>query len=427
MKTTPSRVLMCLGTAMLLGISTPVPALAEPVSVPDDGSRPEGGAPAGDDGGVPESGPGISRGPYADKIAEQTRDLAELGERTTAAEEKLGLRKDQTALNRLNWQDLDATAVETEELAADMAAIAYQEKAAEIPGLTDKFDELFQVNPHLLNLDRYAIAEEAEDARSDAGVAQATLDSAEATEAIAGSEHKKLSKSLAKKTKSLEDLVERNREAIATEERQAEAANQRESEGQISVDVDGTEAAAEAKQAVKFALKQTGKPYVWGDEGPDTFDCSGLTQTSYGTPGVNLPRIAAQQFRDTAQMRVPVEKLLPGDLIFYGDVPEDWTSVYHVGMYVGEGLMVHAPRPGDVVKVAPVWFDEFVGAHRVVEALDTKPDESKKDKKKDRPDSPTETPATKPEPTKLPDTEDESTSGPGGGDAPTPTPTPWRG
>ncbi|WP_144300379.1 C40 family peptidase [Stackebrandtia nassauensis] len=423
---------MCLGTAVLLGISTPVPALADPVTVvPDDGSRPEGGAPAGDQepGEVPISGPGISRGPYADKIAEQTRSLADLGERTTDAEEQLKLRKDETSLSRLNWRDLDGEAKATEELAADMAAAAYQEKAAEIPGLTDKFEDLFEVNPELLNLNQNAIMEEAEDARSDAGVAKATLDAAEATEAIAEGEHKDLSKKLDKKTKSLEKLIERNREAITLEEQQAEANNERET-GQISIDIDGAEAAEEAKQAVKFALKQTGKSYVWGDEGPNTYDCSGLTQTSYGQPGVRLPRIAKQQFRDTSQARVPMEKLLPGDLIFYGDVPEDWTSVYHVGMYIGDGQMVHAPRPGDVVRVAPVWFDEFVGAHRVVQAVDTKPAESKekKDKKeKKRADSPSETPATKPESPPVPGSDEETTSGPGGGDAPTPTPTPWRG
>lgn len=423
MKTTPSRVVMCLSAAALIGISTPVPAIADPVSVPDDGSRPEGGTIGGGDGGTPESGPGISRGPYADKIAEQTRSLADLGERTTAAEEELDLRQKQTALNRERWRDLDDTATKTEELAAEMAALAYQEKAAEIPGLTAKFDALFQINPYLLNLDRHAVAAEAKDARSDAGVAKASLDAAVATEAIAENEHDELSEDLERRTEALEKLIERNEKAIAVAERRAEAENARESAGKISTDIDGTAASDEAKAAVRFALEQTGKPYVWGDEGPDTYDCSGLTQSSYDQPGVNLPRVAAQQFRDTADSRVSVAKLLPGDLIFYGDVPGDWSSVYHVGMYVGEGRMVHAPRPGDVVRVAPVWFEEFVGAHRVVDAIDTEPEEEEKQ----RPQSPTETPAVKPEPTPLSDTDEETTSGPGGGDAPTPTPTPWRG
>lgn len=425
MKTTPSRVVMCIGAAVLVGLSAPVPVLADPITVPDDGSRPGGSG--GTESGAPQAGPGISRGPYADRIAEQTRTLADLGERTTAAKEELGLRQGETTQSRENWRDLDGIAQRTEDLAADMAALAYQEKAAEIPDLTEKFDELFQVHPEYLDLDRRAIAEEAEDARSDAGVAKAGLDAAEATEAIADGEHDKLSKRLTKKTKALEKLVERNREAIALEERQAEAENQRESGGQISVDIDGSEAGAEAKEAVEYALRQTGKPYVWGAEGPSTFDCSGLTQTSYGQPGVRLPRIAKQQFRDTAASRVPVEKLLPGDLIFYGDNANDWSTIYHVGMYIGDGKMVHAPRPGDVVKVAPVWFDEFVGAHRVVRAMDTEPAESKQDKKKQRPDSPTKPPVTEPESTPRPGRDEGDTSTPGGGDAPTPTPTPWRG
>ncbi|SHN45582.1 NlpC/P60 family protein [Cryptosporangium aurantiacum] len=119
-----------------------------------------------------------------------------------------------------------------------------------------------------------------------------------------------------------------------------------------------------AVSAVEFALAQRGKPYEWGAEGPQRFDCSGLVQTAYASADVTLPRTARPQYR--ASRPVSITALLPGDLLFFATDRADWDTIHHVGVYLGRGLMVHAPTTGDVVRIAPVWWSEFFAAGRVV-------------------------------------------------------------
>jgi cell wall-associated NlpC family hydrolase len=133
--------------------------------------------------------------------------------------------------------------------------------------------------------------------------------------------------------------------------------------GDFRLTGDGTPA---VRRAVQFALAQLGKPYVWGAEGPDTYDCSGLVQAAYAAAGVALPRTARPQY--LATVPVPVAALVPGDLLFFGPDPRNWNSIHHVGIYVGRGLMIHAPTTGDVVRIAPIWWAEFFGATRVLAA-----------------------------------------------------------
>ena len=119
-----------------------------------------------------------------------------------------------------------------------------------------------------------------------------------------------------------------------------------------------------AATAVAYAMRQLGKPYQWGAAGPAKFDCSGLTSTAYLAAGIAIPRVAVDQFN--AGPHVAVADLLPGDLVFYADDPANPATVHHVGMYIGNGLMVHAPHTGDVVRVASIWRDGYAGAVRVV-------------------------------------------------------------
>ena len=95
--------------------------------------------------------------------------------------------------------------------------------------------------------------------------------------------------------------------------------------------------------AIKYALKQIGDRYVFGSAGLLTWDCSGLTMRAYQAAGVSLPHSSAAQSRLGKQ--VSVKALKPGDLLFYG------RPVSHVGMYIGGGKMVHAPRSGSRVKI----------------------------------------------------------------------------
>jgi len=105
-----------------------------------------------------------------------------------------------------------------------------------------------------------------------------------------------------------------------------------------------------AGRAIAAAATRLGMPYTWGATGPGTFDCSGLTQWAFDQAGIAIPRTSRQQF---AGLPLVAADLQPGDLLFYasGTAP---SSIHHVGLYVGDGLMIHAPRTGDVVRLAPI-------------------------------------------------------------------------
>ncbi|MGW2293803.1 NlpC/P60 family protein [Streptomyces violaceorubidus] len=113
-----------------------------------------------------------------------------------------------------------------------------------------------------------------------------------------------------------------------------------------------------AAAAVAYAYQKLGSPYVWGATGPNAFDCSGLTQAAYRAAGISLPRTTYAQI--DAGRRVPRSQLQPGDLVFF------YSGISHVGLYVGNGQMIHAPNPSAPVRVAPVDEMPFAGATRVV-------------------------------------------------------------
>ncbi len=121
--------------------------------------------------------------------------------------------------------------------------------------------------------------------------------------------------------------------------------------------------------AVALARRYLGWPYAWGGASPATsFDCSGLVQWVYGQLGTALPRTAQAQYDATD--RLTPDQLRPGDLVFFAQTypdPVDWIT--HVGIYVGEGTMIHAPQEGDVVKEVPVfggfWGEHYAGGGRV--------------------------------------------------------------
>jgi cell wall-associated NlpC family hydrolase len=155
---------------------------------------------------------------------------------------------------------------------------------------------------------------------------------------------------------------EKARLAALEKERKAEARRKAEERARQARQQDdgssGTSSApsSRAAQAVAFAEAQLGKPYVWGATGPSSFDCSGLTQAAWKAAGVTLPRTTYDQI--DAGTRVSRDQLQPGDLVFF------YTDVSHVGIYVGNGKMIHAPKPGDVVQYAPLDWMPYYGAVR---------------------------------------------------------------
>ena len=124
-------------------------------------------------------------------------------------------------------------------------------------------------------------------------------------------------------------------------------------------------ASAAARRAVAVALAQLGSPYVWGAEGPSTFDCSGLTSFAYAAAGITIPRVSRAQFAAYAGLR-PIDPLhlVAGDLVFFADTPTAPSTIHHVGMYIGNGLMVEAPHTGAVVRTSSIWRSTYAGAVR---------------------------------------------------------------
>jgi cell wall-associated NlpC family hydrolase len=161
---------------------------------------------------------------------------------------------------------------------------------------------------------------------------------------------------LAEAEKLLSQLTKAERERLAKLAEDEENADQ-ESSLQAAKSASGV--SGRAGIALKYALKQIGDRYVFGAAGMVTWDCSGLTMRAYQAAGVSLPHSSAAQSR--MGKKVSFSSLKPGDLLFYG------RPVSHVGIYLGGGKMVHAPRSGSRVKVAPsgsLGRKPLVGARR---------------------------------------------------------------
>ncbi|ALV34933.1 NlpC/P60 family protein [Streptomyces sp. CdTB01] len=115
-------------------------------------------------------------------------------------------------------------------------------------------------------------------------------------------------------------------------------------------------ASEEGKKAVKFATDQIGKPYVWGAEGPKSYDCSGLTSQAWLNAGRPIPRTSQEQWKQLKH--VDIKDMRPGDLIIYFD------DASHVALYIGDGAIVHAPRPGRTVTIAGAGSMPILGVVR---------------------------------------------------------------
>lgn len=111
-------------------------------------------------------------------------------------------------------------------------------------------------------------------------------------------------------------------------------------------------------QALRWALTRQGDPYVWGAAGPGQFDCSGLVMWAYAHVGISLEHYTGDQWNEG--VHISRSQLEPGDLVFF------FPDIGHVGMYVGNGLMIDAPTYGQPVQVQPVFWSAFVGAVRIV-------------------------------------------------------------
>ncbi len=113
---------------------------------------------------------------------------------------------------------------------------------------------------------------------------------------------------------------------------------------------------AAARTAIRTACAQVGDPYVWGATGPNSFDCSGLTQFAYRAAGISLTHFTGAQWNEGRA--IPRSEARPGDLVFF------FSDLHHVGLYLGNDQMVHAPRAGKPVQVASINHMPVAGFRR---------------------------------------------------------------
>lgn len=167
---------------------------------------------------------------------------------------------------------------------------------------------------------------------------------------------KEIKKQIAAAEKLESKLEKKEKERLAELEKKAALKAQTAWLGSGILDEIKGDASAQGRKAVEFATAQMGKPYEWGAEGPNTYDCSGLTSQAWASAYSTIPRTSQQQWQQLKH--VAVEDMRPGDLIIYfGDAS-------HVAMYVGDGAIVHAPRPGRTVTVAGAGTMPILGVVR---------------------------------------------------------------
>jgi cell wall-associated NlpC family hydrolase len=150
------------------------------------------------------------------------------------------------------------------------------------------------------------------------------------------------------------------REAAARQAAARAAAQQQ----QAAADPAPSSPSSAAQQAIAFARAQIGDPYQFGATGPGAWDCSGLTMKAYDSAGISLPRTSAQQWTVGRHIQNMID-LQPGDLVFYAYDLNDASTIHHVALYVGDGMMIEAPHTGAFVRTASINRDDYFGATRV--------------------------------------------------------------
>jgi cell wall-associated NlpC family hydrolase len=374
-------------TALIVGgIAIPAQAELAPgakiTAIPDGGSRPATTATAL----LPTGDLALPKGPTVDPLAAlQTQVRAAevesglLAERVNELEEDLDRAKLSQAWAEFSWQQADEKLKAAKEAAAAAATSAYLSKDKLPVPMQDKglVSDLLQLRPGATPPGQGA-AFDLEKAAAEEQTTRMALEKA-------NTEEKALAVEVASAT---ETFVQRDNARLLLDQRRiqlesSEALRREREISQLAVNYDagqsneGLMANPDARKIVLYALQQLGKPYMFAEEGPDYFDCSGLTQTSYRQAGILLPRVANDQFYAFRSKQVRLSALLPGDLLFYARDPGDWRTIHHVMIYLGKenGVpkIVHAPRTGDVVKISNINLGSGTQVDFAVRVLDAVP------------------------------------------------------
>lgn len=314
--------------------------------------------------------PGAVAAPNADlkavraQVEQLQEDAAEAGENAQAA--KIQLNKLKKQLSSVQ-QQADVQRQSVDSIKKSLAAIAVARYKS--TGLGEGLELLFSSDPSLylsaagslenvtrkqaIELRKYATAKQRLDATSLTVADKLRL--VQAAEARYKAQAAQVEKKLAEAQQLLAKLEKEDRDrllklqAMDEEERQKYSLEQAKLANAVS---------GRAGTALRFAVKQIGDRYVWGAAGPIKWDCSGLTMRAYEQAGVRLPHSSRAQFNYGRSISRP--NLQPGDLVFFG------SPISHVGIYIGAGKMVHAPRPGARVQI--VEFGNSFGRKRYVGA-----------------------------------------------------------
>jgi len=362
--------------------STPTASANSNLAIPDTGSTPAPSAPlpAVSSSAAPAA-PAVT-GPFASDILAKYADEELAGQKLTQANTDLAVAQSATKTTYDLWQK-DLTSVKDLQSKANGAAAKAYEDATGLGPLGDYANQVHQLGllaPAFGDGTRGGPAG-SETAAQDAALAKARLNideqayrAALAHEQQLAGQQTTLQTSHDQLTATLASLNTANSAALA----QAQAAQALVDQGLAGRYLAGTKAANQAANpkalaALQYALARVNNPritYLWGTEGPVTYDCSGLVWAAYQSTGYTWDRLtAADQFNHTRSQEVSPSQLLPGDLLFFNRSLTDWTQIYHVAIYLGDNQMVEAAYNGRPLDIATVHWSTFFAATRVYPAV----------------------------------------------------------
>jgi peptidoglycan DL-endopeptidase CwlO len=378
-------VFSAVAAAAIAALFQPVPAMADPaaaqqdtfnLAVPDSGSRPAAlGSLTLPGQKAPTVTPtssltGVALTPVLQQVEKGRNEITKLGDQLIQLEQDRKLAREQEAAAKLKFDQAAANLLQARAAAADAAAQSVIDAAGMPPGGIGGLSDLGD----LARVQRgdgtaQAIARQIEQAQINS---QLALDE----HALSAERNADLSVKYTKldtQLKQKQAAQQRLEAAHAPEIRAAEASQAGVDSALGASYLAGSEAGrgadARAIGALNFALAQRGDPYVWSEEGPDQYDCSGLMWAAYRSVGFQLNRVSRDQYRQTSDRVVSRYSLLPGDLLFFSH-SNSWQDIHHVAMYAGDGMMVEAPRTGLSVRLVPVRWSRLFQATRVFGSIE---------------------------------------------------------
>ncbi|MEV4344943.1 NlpC/P60 family protein [Actinoplanes sp. NPDC049596] len=369
-------------TTFLTPLLSPAPALADPaaapqapqapvgLAVPDIGARPMALgtlAMPGQKASVRPTATPTPTSPALQAIEKGRTEISALGDQLIQVGQDRDLARDQQAAAKVKYTQAEEALRQAQTAASDAAAQAMREAAAMPPGMVDPglsgLGDLARLQRGQVDTQQ-AIARQIEQAQINAQIAldEQTLGAERYAELAA--KYNQLNAQLTAKQTAQQALELTHQDELNAFEATETAQDSQLGQSYLAGEEAGRGADARAIQALNFALAQRGDPYVWSEEGPDQYDCSGLMYAAYRSVGFALTRVSRDQYWQTRNKVVDRYSLLPGDLLFFSS-SSSWRGIHHVAMYAGDGMMVEAPRTGLNVRLTPVRWSRLFQATRV--------------------------------------------------------------